>query len=369
MTPEEFITAQCRDIDDDAVAPVAQAAAALKIPAIRKRFVLYHFDSVKLDRASTYLIKGLADDTGLAIVWGPPKCGKSFWVFDLLMHVAVGRDYRGNRVKQKHVVYCVLEGQKGFRRRMEAFRIEKMERGDRALFSLMESPLRLPQDTVGLIEDIREHLGDKRPGVVCLDTLNRSMEGSESSDADMAAYLRAADAIGKALDCLVVIIHHCGHNGVRPRGHSSLMGALDLQVAVRRIDDNVIEAELELAKDTEAGLTFRSRLKQVTLFIDEEGDPVTSCVVEEVDQPCKGSRSRWPDSLRVFKQAFEEALISAGRLSTPRAGMPEVRAVDLEVVRTEFKRLYVPSSSDPKSATRATNEAFRRCIDSARGRG
>ena len=57
-----------------------------------------------------------------------------------------------------------------------------------------------------------------KPVAVCLDTLNRSLAGSESSDEDMSAYIRAADAIRDAFGCLVVVVRHCGHNGERPRG-------------------------------------------------------------------------------------------------------------------------------------------------------
>jgi RecA-family ATPase len=35
-----------------------------------------------------------------------------------------------------------------------------------------------------------------------------SLVGSESKDVDMAAYVRAADAIRDAFDCVVIIIHH-----------------------------------------------------------------------------------------------------------------------------------------------------------------
>jgi hypothetical protein len=30
---------------------------------------------------------------GLIVVWGPPKCGKSFWVTDAMLHVALGWPY------------------------------------------------------------------------------------------------------------------------------------------------------------------------------------------------------------------------------------------------------------------------------------
>ena len=132
------------------------------------------------------------------------------------------------------VVYCALEGAHGFRNRIEAFRQAKLSEADGGdpPFFLMAASLSLVADREALIGDIRKQLDGRLPVAICLDTLNRSLKGSESSDEDMAAYIRATDSIRDAFDCLVLIVHHCGHDGSRPRGHSSLMGALDVQIAV-----------------------------------------------------------------------------------------------------------------------------------------
>lgn len=82
------------------------------------RFHLVPFCGITFDAA----VKGLLCSTGLIVVWGPPKCGKSFFVFDLVMHVALGWPYRGRRVRQGNVVYCALEGCAAFKNRVEAFR-------------------------------------------------------------------------------------------------------------------------------------------------------------------------------------------------------------------------------------------------------
>jgi RecA-family ATPase len=226
--------------------------------ARQPRFRLLAFNDIKPDDAANYLIKGLFPRVGLAVIWGSPKCGKSFWAFDLLMHVALGWDYRGHRVCAGPVVYCALEGALGFKNRAEAFRQGKLAEadGESPPFYLMETPLSLVADAAQLVADIRAQLGVAKPVAVCIDTLNRSLAGSESSDEDMSNYIRGADAIRDAFGCLVVIIHHCGHNAERPRGHSSLMGALDAQIGVRRDAADNIVAELELSKDGEVGLRF-----------------------------------------------------------------------------------------------------------------
>jgi RecA-family ATPase len=53
---------------------------------------------------------GVLPRTGLALVWGPPKCGKSFWMLTVAMHIVMGREYRDRRVNKQEVVYLALEG-------------------------------------------------------------------------------------------------------------------------------------------------------------------------------------------------------------------------------------------------------------------
>ncbi len=208
----------------EGVSPDAQA---------QKRFELIPFDKIAFDTAPAYLIKGIVPRVGICVVWGPPKCGKSFFVSDLLMHAALNWPYRERRVQQGAVVYCAFEGQTGLRNRVEAFRQRKLTEGAMGVpFYLIADAMNLVADHGALIASIRATLGDIKPAAVALDTLNRSLAGSESDDRDMAAYVKAADTIRTAFNCAVVIVHHCGHEGTRPRGHSSLMGAVDAQIAV-----------------------------------------------------------------------------------------------------------------------------------------
>ena len=96
----------------------------VRLDAKRKepRIKLVPFDKIQLGADRRYLVKGIIPYPGLSVIWGPPKSGKSFWAFDLVMRVALGWEYRGRRVHQGPVVYCCFEGQTGIRARVEAFR-------------------------------------------------------------------------------------------------------------------------------------------------------------------------------------------------------------------------------------------------------
>ena len=192
----------------------------------QKRFELIPFNKIAFDTAPAYLVKGLIPRVGLCVFWGPPKCGKSFLVFDLLMHVALGWKYRGRRVRQGAVVYCALEGCAAFKNRVEAFRLTHLpDNASEVPFHLMASPMSLVAAHAALIVSICG-AGRRSPGRRSSSIpLNRSLSGSESSDERICpAYVRAADAIRDAFNCAVIIVHHCRHEGTRPRCDESADG-------------------------------------------------------------------------------------------------------------------------------------------------
>jgi hypothetical protein len=146
------------------------------------------------------------------------------------------------------------------------------------------------------------HTANIAPSAVVLDTLNRSLRGSESRDEDMAAYLAAGDAIREAFNCVVPIVHHCGVDERRPRGHTSLTGAIDAQIAVKRDAPGNVLMTVEWLKDGEEGDLVASRLERVLVGTDDDGNEISSCVVVPV-----GSSEAIPRR-RVLKLKAREEL-------------------------------------------------------------
>jgi hypothetical protein len=260
-------------------APPAPAANGL-------RFKLTRFDEIPYSIDDDDLVEGLLPSTGVAVIWGAPKSGKSFWALDLSMHIALGWKYRELNVECGVVVYVALEGQAGFRRRIEGFCREKLDgkRDHDALFYLIETPLKLVKDQKKLVSDIRSQLGDLQPTAIFFDTFFRAFEGSEIDASDMEKNLAACDAIKRAFGCLVTLIHHSGWDGERMRGHSSLFGGVDAVISVKKDGQNVV-AKLEDAKDIASGAEIASRLIEVEIGTNKYGKPVTTLTIADAADP------------------------------------------------------------------------------------
>jgi hypothetical protein len=269
---------------------------------------LIAFDKIEESTEPEYVIDGILPAEGLAVCWGPPKSLKSFWVHDMAMHVALGWEYRGRQVRQGPVVYCAFEGGNGFKKRCVAFRQRFLESYEEPVPFYLE-PLRLDliKDADRLVDAIRTQLGGTHPILITLDTLNRSLVGSESRDEDMSAYLAAADKLREEFRCAVVIVHHCGVEAGRPRGHTSLTGAADAQLTVKRTGKNST-LTVEFMKDGEEGAVLCSGLEVIEL-----PSGLTSCVLVHAE----GEDATAAKAPRMSKneQTMFSILHSAKRLS------------------------------------------------------
>jgi hypothetical protein len=282
------------------------------------KFRLTAFKDIKVNTTRrSYLVKGLLASTGLAVIWGPPKCYKSFWATDIGLHFALGWPYRDRRVVQTTVCYIALEGQYGFAARIEVFRKHHNIAAETEVpFHLITTPLDLIHEADRLIVEIKTQLGDKCPGLVFIDTLNRSLVGSESKDEDMAAYLRAAEKIEQSFNCTVAIVHHCGVDASRPRGHTSQTGAVESQIAVKKLSKLSVGVKVEVAKDFEEGAEITSRLEVVdTGLVDPDGDAIASLVVLPVEGPTvpmPTTKKKLSLQNGIALEALREAIVEGG---------------------------------------------------------
>jgi putative DNA primase/helicase len=223
-------------------------------------------------------IRGVLPAAGLASMYGPSASGKSFLALDMAAAIASGRPWFDRRTMAAPVVYCALEGEAGFRLRVaawEAVNGEPLPPGLR----MMLQPFKLtePQDVQDLAAAVLRMGGG---AVTILDTLNRAAPtADENSSKDMGAILEACKALQAMTGGLVVVVHHTGKDATKGlRGHSSLFAALDAAIEVSRTGDRR-EWLVAKAKDGQDGEAQPFKLRVVELGNDDDGEPVTSCVV------------------------------------------------------------------------------------------
>lgn len=280
------------------------------------RFVLVAFKDIKLSTRRQYLIKGLLPREGLALIWGPPGCGKSFLAYDMAMHIALGQPFRGRRTAKGPVVYVACEGEPGIPQRTEAYKQARfLAEIDDVPFFMIMAKVEMPHHDVFLAIDIKDQIGSVKPAAIFIDTLNRSFVGSENKDEDMGAYIRAADRLYRAFGCCVAIIHHSGVEGTRYRGHTSLKGAVDAEIEVAKADDGLITAKVIKMKDGADGTVFTNRLKVIDLGLDEDGEEMTSCVIEPSDEePAERVKKLSPNQQKAFDE-LKKCMSFAGSTS------------------------------------------------------
>jgi hypothetical protein len=213
-----------------------------------------------------------------------------------------------------------------------------------------------------LIHDIRRQLGETKPVAVVLDTLNKSLMGSESKDTDMSAYVRAAEAIRDAFGCVVIIVHHCGLDETRPRGHTSLPGAVDAQLAVIREGD-AVTTTVEMMRDGPENTVVSSVVESIEVGTDAAGKVLTSLVVVPGEAPIGTAKRRWAKSLTLFQTAVSEALLASDLTVT--IGGTQIRAVDREQVRTEFYAIYPAKGADLRQQQNNRKHRFNYCLTKA----
>lgn len=309
----------------------AFAVAPDTAPKMRRFELLTADDLAKRPRMS-WRVKGVLPQTGIAALVGPSGSGKTFLTLDLAAAVARGVSWFESRVNRAPVAYLALEGEAGIASRVAAYQAHHATRLRDAFRVVVE---RFELLSIGDVPALAESLKEAGivDGLVVIDTLNRAAAGAdENSSVDMGLLIAAATELQARVGGLVLIVHHSGKDATKgARGHSSLFAALDACIEVSRADDRR-EWKLSKAKDGEDGKTYPFRLSVVEIGTDEDGDPITSCVVEP-DQPAEPGirRAALPGggNMRLAFDAIASALKNARAygMATAPPGRP---CLDLE---------------------------------------
>lgn len=353
--------------------------SAVPFVAPQSRLRLVPFDQIGASTNSNAFVKGLLGSAALSVVYGESGAGKTFWVLDLALHVALGREWRDRRIRQGGVIYVAAEGAAGISNRVAAFKSHHGIAGP-APFAVLPASVNLldpkadTNELISLVNGAATRLG-MPVALVVVDTLSRALAGgNENSPEDMGALVMNADRIREATGAHVMFVHHSGKDGARgARGHSLLRAAVDTEIEVSRDPaSKVCTAKVTKAKELPADGEFAFTLEMVPLGVDEDGDPLTSCVAIPAEGEARPTqRPRLPDQPRIALEMLTDTLVRKGMVAPAHMSghIPSgTRIVTVAAWREAFYNRTVDDAK-PDTKTGTKGKAFRRATDRLQAAG
>jgi hypothetical protein len=336
-------------------------AALLGATSLSSAVEIYPFElfgNIEADLSDMWLMQDFLPLSGIGLIVGAPGRGKSFLALDIGLSVATGRPCGAREVKAGGVIYLSAEGQAGMRRRIKAARIHHNIPPDIPFVFVPASPdLLNGSDTsklIATVEVARKAMGGD-PVLIIIDTLARTFGGGQENDGqDMGRYISNATKLQEAFGGFVLVVHHTPKNPENntPRGHGSLLGAVDTVIRVDE-DKHGRYFRVDKQKDGEE-VGGRFALLPIAIGEDGEGRPV---MVPVVTYPLHSIRPKEPKG-----QAKE--LLDLIRSVTETHGDPQAiedcagqPAIRMELLQDEWKRAH-PEAKDDTS-----RKAFNRAKD------
>lgn len=260
----------------------------------------------------TFLIEDAIETPGTGMIFGPSGGGKSFFVLDMLFHIACGKKWLGKQVKQGPAFYVCGEGRHAIPRRLKAW--ETHHRTSIPYNSFMMSSARIDfspesvRDMVAEIDYLVSVTGP--PAIIVVDTMARALPGDadENSSKDVGSFIDECDRLQTKYNCVVLVVHHTGHSdgaSKRARGSSAIKGAMDVEILItaERI------AEWTKTKDMEPHPPVKFDLLPVQYG---EGKRDNSCVIQ-YDRDWSVSKAKSETAYRIAaRQSLAEAMEADG---------------------------------------------------------
>ena len=182
-------------MDDVGVVPErsGQMYSPVDVSGDPQRFPLIPFADLRPGTEPAYLIRGIIPRVGLIVGVGPPKCGKTSSRSTSRCTWRSAANTAGARFKVGRSSIARSRARRASTSAPMRSGSDFSSGSTARSFYLMPAQIDLIADHYALIDAIRDQLGERGPVLVALDTLNRSLRGSENDDVeDMSAYIRGS---------------------------------------------------------------------------------------------------------------------------------------------------------------------------------
>ena len=213
-----------------------------EVTPTREGFKLEAWDDIE-DEPVEWLIQGVIPQKSFVALYAPPASFKSFIALDIAECIATGRAFLGNEITRRGaVLYIAGEGHGGIGSRIKALKTHHNTPENTPVYFLrrqvnLRSSKTDLQSLVDAIDDLKA-INEINFELIIIDTLARAFGGgNENASEDMGAFITAAGAIQGRYECGLLVVHHAGKDATKGlRGHSSLLGAVDTELEIIRIE-------------------------------------------------------------------------------------------------------------------------------------
>jgi hypothetical protein len=292
---------------------------------------------------------------GLTLLAGKPKVGKSWLMLHTgLMVAQAGLALGTLACAAGEVLYCALEDTP---RRLQR-RTAKLDVGWPARMSVLTTMPRLAAGGLQVIKNWIASVAD--PRLVMIDTLElvRDRKANENGyAADYSAVLELRELANRH-HLAIVLVHHL-RKAEAEDPFDTVSGTLGLTGAPDAI----------LVLTGQAGLyTLRGRGRDLEEFAKPISFDRVTCLWQLNPAGPTAKASDWDNrkTLTLLRRILVQMVDQAGTDMRPFIGGPQVRAVDMELVRAEFYKTYPVTDEAPDKTKADTRQrAFRRAVDTA----
>jgi len=324
------------------------------------------------DEPVEWLIDNVLPKKAFCALYGPPGSYKSFVALDIAEAVATGRPWMGREVQAAGaVLYIAGEGFGGIGARIKACKMHNRTQAGAEIYVIraainMRSSAEDFDLLVASIKDLMEKSGVQFE-LVQIDTLARAFGGgNENNSEDMGSFIHNAGRIQRMLGCAMMVLHHSGKDATKGlRGHSSLLGAVDTQLELLKIDATPTPSSpiagsgiltISKQKDGQDGLKIGFEMVKVEIKGSALGisDAQISLAVRASDEALKQEmqsqaveRQAKPRKLQENQQAALDAIHDAIKKNGHMTNVGEERHKTVSV--SEWKEEFAKLKGDSKS--------------------
>lgn len=258
-----------------------------------KKRIVDIVDFLDGDYETPWVVEDWLVENSFVLCYGASGSGKTFFVLDLVMHIATGqKEWNGNRIRKAlPCLYFAGEGQVGLKKRMNLWLADrgmekKSAKGRMEVFE-GQTDFDTPQGMSEVVQQIES--SGVVPKVVVLDTLNRYMKGDENSAQESRSFINNCLALMEKYGCICIVVTHTGVSEEaqgRARGSSAWRGAADMEICVQKSRDfnGLVEIGQKKMKDAEMlEEPVYMKLEKKVIATDSYGKEITSCIVRYVD--------------------------------------------------------------------------------------